>query len=113
MTRDEWSANQTECWVCGWPRTFGEPVVRSLHTHEIACGAGKEKAMLSPAAWIRVCSTCHPKLHDYGQWPIKRQLNLKRTKDPKHYCRCCVNLLRGRFPDAITEEDVDDADGHG
>jgi len=79
---------------------------KSTDTHEIARGPARANAYALRLAWLRVCRRCHDELGDYSKFPISRQLFLKKTNDPEYYDRQRVNELRGRQPDAITEEEV-------
>ena len=109
MTRDEWDAAHDECMVCGW--TWGmwtSDARRRLETHEIARGPARQAALKAPAAWLRLCNMCHDEMDSLRLWPIARQLAIKKLQDPEHYDRIKVNELRGRQPDAITEEEVDE-----
>lgn len=107
VTREEWSGDHMLCMVCGYVSLSGE----NLETHEIARGTARAAAVTEPAAWLRVCgafaTNCHDALGDYKQWPVVRQLALKKMLDPYHYDRVAVNLLRDREPEAITEDEVD------
>ena len=97
IDRATWSAERGGCFTCPSAAT---------DTHEIACGPGRAAALKEPAAWLRTCRRCHERLHDYGEWPIARQLALKWVCDRSHYRRTEVNLLRGRQRDAITHAEV-------
>lgn len=106
ITRDEWSDLQKRCWVCGWREGKYKSCRFRLDTHEIARGPHRRRALREPSCWVRVCNVCHDEMDDYAIWPIARQLALKKMRDPG-YCNCeRVNLVRGRSPHAITEEDV-------
>ncbi len=105
MTRDKWRKLWDRCMACGkrsaWP---------GYEIHEIACGPARQAAMKESAAWLFLCSGCHrgdTGMEDYSVWPIARQLCLKRKYDNPNYDREAVNRLRGRAPNAISEEDVD------
>ena len=73
--------------------------------HEIARGPHRHAAMSEPACWLLLCRSCH---EDMGapDYPIARQLALKQIRDAGNYDRRRVNVLRGRQPEAITEEEV-------
>lgn len=106
ITRRQWSEQHDTCMACGYT---SRPWF--LETHEIANGPARQAALKEPATWLRVCLDCHhgPNgLHNKGEWPVARQLALKLTCDPEHYDRVQVNLLRGRQPEAITEDEVDE-----
>lgn len=72
--------------------------------HEIACGAGRAKAIHERSAWLFLCRSCHDGIQ--GSADIAGQLAIKMENDPEHYDRALVNLLRGRQPNAIDERDV-------
>ena len=101
--RDQWSQERLRCFVCG----KGVAHWKGLHTHEIARGVHRQKALKEPVAWLRVCGRCHEQLDDYQIWPIARQLALKKVCDLQHYDRVQVNRLRGRQDGAVTEAEVD------
>ena len=104
MNRNDWGRRQSpRCWVC--ELSFKRSTTGS-QTHEIARGPFKQAAMLEPAAWIQVCQYHHSQMGP-PEWPIVKQLALKKLKNPEHYDRRKVNLLRGRQPEAITEAEVD------
>ena len=93
-----------QCWICGglgWDGT--------LDVHEIARGAHRAKAVLDICNWIATCRDCHEDLGDYSIWPIVDQYALKYLRDPEYYDRVRINALRGRAPDAISEEEVREA----
>lgn len=75
--------------------------------HEIARGPARNKAIEVRACLLHLCRAHHDDMDDYSQWPIARQLALKKYSDPEGYDRVAVNLIRGRAPEAITEEEVD------
>lgn len=80
---------------------------RSRHTHEIASGLARSRAVYHRATFLAVCVACHKSIHETSDWPISRQLFQKRKLDPKFYCRRTVNRLRGRDAEAIKESEVD------
>ena len=101
-----WAEDQAKCWICGFEDRTG----CELHTHEIACGPFRKKALTNAAAWVRICMKCHLSqhgIHNYADWPIARQLALKKKHDPENYDRIAVNRLRCRADEAITEDEVD------
>lgn len=95
-----------DCWACrkAWR---GNTIWRSLQTHEIARGVNRWRGLTDRAAMLRLCERCHQQMDDGAVWPVARQLALKKVCDPKWYDRVTVNVMRGRTPDAITEEEVD------
>ncbi|KKM93808.1 hypothetical protein LCGC14_1204730 [marine sediment metagenome] len=108
ITRRQWSRQFCFCFKCGYTSLFGD----NLETHEIANGPVRQKALKEPATWLRLCNgfanNCHDAVQGKLEWPVFRQLALKKMYDPEHYDRVKVNLLRGREPDAITEKEVDE-----
>ena len=74
--------------------------------HEIARGPARHKALQERCCLLHLCRAHHDELGDYSQWPISRQLALKKWADPEFYNRRLVNEIRGREPEAITEEEV-------
>lgn len=99
------------CWCCGWlydtPHPKGHPVA-TLDCHEIASGPARKRAVKDRSAWMVACRYCNGhELTDKTVWPIERQLALKKILDPEHYNRVRVNELRGRAPEAITDEEVE------
>lgn len=97
--REEFLASQGFCWICG-KRTV------ELDCHEISRGSSREASLGERAAWLACCRLCHDELDDPTVWPVTRQLAVKRISDTDYYDRPKVNGLRGRQPDAITEEEV-------
>ena len=99
-TRDEWrDARHPHCMVCGKWLTNGLGEV-----HEIARGAARQKALKEPATWILTCHECHEK-HLDGMDPLT-QYAIKWLEDKSNYNAEVVNVLRGRAPGAILDEDV-------
>ena len=96
--RDEFRMRQ-HCMACGRSGAWD--------VHEIASGPARHKAIKEPCAWLLLCRPCHNEMHDRTIWSITRQLALKKKMDPDNYDRIRVNELRGRHPEAITEEEVD------
>ena len=110
ITRDEWSEEQWGCMACDhrWHNSIHRWHNNILHTHEIVTRACNANSPNEPCTWLRVCRECHGQMvGGTSAWPIARQLALKKLRDPEHYDRQRVNVLRGRAPDAITEEEVD------
>ncbi len=103
ITREQWEYEHWFCFAC---RAFHVESPYALHTHEIPRGVFRQKAFKVPAAWLRLCLTHHDEVDDLSVWPIARQLALKYLMDRGYYDRVKVNLLRGRQPEAITEEEV-------
>lgn len=104
ITREEWIGNRSHCHRC---EKMWYQLQCSLETHEIVTRACNAKSPRELSTLLRLCGECHCDIHDYSKWPIARQLALKKRQDPEHYDRQRVNVLRGRAPDAITEEEVD------
>ena len=99
MTREEWRASRHQhCMVCGYGLFGGGQV------HEIARGPARQKALKEPATWILTCLECHEK-HLDGM-PIVMQLAIKYLEDKSHYDAEAVNVLRGRAPGHITDDEV-------
>lgn len=91
--RDDWPC----CWVCGEPAD---------DVHEVARGVNRAQALGERCAWIRCCRSCHEALGDYGRWPLVWQYALKMLWEPEHYDRQGLNRLRGRAPEAISDDEV-------
>ena len=98
QARTDFQYDYPACMMCG---------KQSTDTHEIARGAYRNQAYGSRCAWLRLCRNCHSLVGDAGQWPIARQLALKKVCDPGSYDAQTVNQLRGRHMFAITEAEVD------
>jgi len=75
--------------------------------HEIASGPARRNAIGERACLLHLCRDHHDQMDDYSIWPIDRQLALKKWSDPEGYSRTRVNEIRGRDPEAITDEEVD------
>lgn len=71
----------------------------------MARGPFRAASVQTPATWVFVCRTCHDEMGS-ADWPIAAQLALKAKHDPANYDRVCVNLIRGRPPNAIDASDV-------
>ena len=103
-----WGAEQVECWLCGWePEGKRLPGRFEMRTHHIARGNDREKARDELCALMRTCNVCHEAYLD-GMLPAI-QLAFKYVHDPDNYDRVKVNLLRGRQPEAITQDEVETA----
>ncbi len=74
--------------------------------HEIARGPARQQAISERACLLHLCREHHDELGDYSQWPIARQLALKKWADRPGYDRQRVNEIRGRDPEAISELEV-------
>jgi hypothetical protein len=96
--RKAFLAEFPRCMICG--------TKQSRDVHEIARGASRGKAEQFRQTWLALCGWCHDAVDDYEQWPITRQLAVKRRCDPAWYDRVFVNRLRNRADDAITEDEV-------
>lgn len=105
----EWLSAHIYCFGCGWKYgSWSASCGRfALHAHHIPRGVHREKALYELSAILRLCNVCHNGRFD--GMPVVRQLAYKKLRDPKHYDRVEVNLLRDRQPDAITEAEVDEA----
>jgi len=78
-----------------------------LEVHEIPRGPHRKAALTQTSCFLATCRACHQgELDSMG---IPEQLAIKRALDPEHYDRIRVNLIRARQPEAITEEEVDEA----
>lgn len=81
---------------------------RARELHEISRGRGiRSQSLTQRAAWLHLCEQDHRDCGDYSKVPIVTQMAWKKWSDPLGYDRRAVNLLRGRAPDAITEQEVD------
>ena len=104
QARAEFRREFSRCFACGlganqvWP---------PCAVHEIASGPGRFKAIQERAAWLVLCGPCHARLHAEN-WTVAYQLALKFRNDPAFFDRRLVNTLRGRAPDAVTEEEVNE-----
>lgn len=73
--------------------------------HEIARGCGiRRNSVKLRSCLLHLCREHHQKMQC---WQVVRQLALKMLVDPKGYDRREVNTVRGRQPDAITQQEVD------
>lgn len=77
---------------------------RATELHEISRGPARAKSLNVEAALLHLCRECHWKM---GALPVAAQLALKKLAG-SGYDRQRVNELRGRQPDAITEQEVDE-----
>lgn len=87
-----------KCMICGRDGT---------DTHEIARGAHREQSYGEREAWLQLCRFCHSDVSSASEWPVARQLALKKAADPDYYNRVMVNNMRGRHVNAISEGEVD------
>ena len=85
------------CWVCSLPAD---------DIHEIARGGSRAKSYAEECNWLRLCRTCHEEMSNYDKWTIVKQIALQGLRNSAAYDREKVNILRGRHPDAIMEQEV-------
>lgn len=97
VERDAFQIEWPCCWICGED---------AADVHEIARGANRAQALGERCAWVRCCRSCHEALGDYGRWPVVWQYGLKLLWDAEHYDRLRLNRLRGRAPEAVTDDEV-------
>lgn len=90
--RIEWSRTKEYCMVCGVHWTQAD--FRGLQVHHIANGAGRSD---EPCNWLKVCGTCHDRLHRLIRpaLSIADALRAKRLKDPESYDFARVMALKG------------------
>ena len=102
MDRIDFKALFGECMLCGdaW-RNGVFPKV--LDVHEIARGAARKLAVVTPATWLVLCRVHHDEV---ACWPVTRQLALKKLRDAERFNLEIVNRLRHRSEWAITDNDV-------
>jgi len=97
--KDEALGRYPACWVCG-AQDHESPLV----VHEMA------KRSQAPNKWGERCNyflACNPcNCAILQQLGIEYQLALKLLRDPEHFDRQQVNVLRGRAPDAVSEQDL-------
>lgn len=92
----------------GYCMNCGERRVAELVAHEIARGVNRFKGIQEPLAQLVLCNDCHRKLHHEG-WTVARQIAIRERCLPNEPCRLRVNELRGRAPESITQNEVDEA----
>lgn len=97
--REAFALEFPQCMVPGCRR-------QSCDVHEIARGPARRAAYLERCAWLSLCRICHDAMDDYSVWPLDRQYALKALRDTAFYDRQRLNELRGRAPDAISEQEV-------
>lgn len=103
--RAEFLREFARCFACG----LGENQVwPPCAVHEMASGPARYAAIQQRAAWLVLCGPCHARLHAEN-WSVAYQLALKKKHDPAYYDRRLVNTLRGRAPEAVTEDEVNEA----
>ena len=100
--RNKWKREQTRdgflstCWVCGSRH--------DLIIHEMAKRSQAPNKWGERCNYFLACNTCNC---DVLEDPtLTHQLAIKALRDPRHYDRQRVNVLRGRAPDAIDYDDV-------
>jgi len=69
--------------------------------HEICSGQNRLNAYQQRAAWLHLCRKCH---NDIQNWPIEKQLALKKEVDHDYYSLSAINRILA--PRRIYEEDV-------
>lgn len=105
--REAFAWEYDQCFAC-WDAWRSNPAIPyRLETHEMARGCHRKEAYRDRATWLRLCRRCHDQMDDYTQWPVAKQLALKKICDPDYYERVKVNKLRGRSDNAITKGEVD------
>lgn len=97
--REKYRRKFKQCQNCGEPRK---------HIHELVTRGQSSKAVEYRCCFLALCEDCHNEIHRTSEWPIERQLALKQRVDPEGYDLAKVNELRGRGPNAITQEEVDE-----
>lgn len=98
--RTDWGK---EHFTCMWP-DCGESGL--LETHEIIGGDARYKALVEPAAWLRLCKKHHVDLPSKpGREILVRLLAVKLREDPKHYdTGAVVRLNRPNCTEALVGE---------
>lgn len=91
-------------YLAGKPCVYLGCIRMAQDIHEIARGPARAASLMEPAALLCLCRAHHDEVQN---WPVARQLALRKIVGPETYDRQRVNVLRGRQPDAITEEEVE------
>ncbi len=109
--RQELVAWVRHCEVCGHDPTRVQSggVAWSLVCHEIARGPTRLSALDQSYAVLVVCFNCHQEIH-FGKepFPEAKQLACLKLSRPQDYDLQAYNALKGRGPNRITEEDVEE-----
>jgi hypothetical protein len=98
------------CEVCGHDPTRAKTgfLAWRLDLHEIARGVNRQKALDKRYALLVLCYRCHlERIHGEGDWSEARQLAALKRSRPEDYDLVAYNLLIGRGPRRITEDEVD------
>ena len=78
---------------------------KAVHTHEIAAGGSRCKAVYLPRLQAALCDTCHREWHDAAMWPPHAQIAIVTLwhlqKACEEYCR-----VKGKAPTACTPAEV-------
>ena len=103
------------CELCGHDPHWVRPgsIAWALHTHEIARGPNRQKALDKRFALLVLCYRCHmERIHGNEEWPESRQLAVLKRSRPSDYDLAAYNTLVGRGPNRITEteEEVESND---
>jgi hypothetical protein len=103
---EEWAFGFDKCWRCGKRGGWGMGLV----IHHFVMGTSKHKNDLRTTGLA--CIDCHDDEHRGRGIGLAGWLALKRRLDGTHYDRRACNVLRGRDPEAITEDEVDAAEAN-
>ena len=87
---------------CQWPGCLKT----ATELHEIARGPARQIAIGEICCFLHLCQKDHRLCDDYSIRPLARQLAVKQIADPDGYDLQRFNIIRGRAPNAITQEEV-------
>jgi hypothetical protein len=99
------------CQCCG-KRCDNDKDGQRLECHEMASGGSRTAALEHPECLLMLCGVdvyrgllgCHKVVQD---WPLAKQLALKKWSDPLRYDRLLVLRVKRVAPTFVTEAEVD------
>ncbi|QDV78045.1 hypothetical protein [Botrimarina mediterranea] len=100
------------CQCCGKRFDRSDEGGQSLECHEMASGGSRTAALEHPECLLMLCGVdlkrgllgCHKVVQD---WPLDKQLALKKWSDPERYDRLLVLKVKRVASTFVTEEEVD------
>lgn len=100
-SRDEYKAQFPMCQVpnCG---------LKAQELHEVVRRSTTKQSLAEPGTWLHLDRDHHRAMGDYYLWSIVRQMALLSIVNP-YFDRRRVNELRGRDPEAVTQDELDEA----
>jgi hypothetical protein len=107
--RDQLRQSIGQCELCGHSpnRASTGSLSWRLDLHEISRGVNRQKSLDKPYALLLVCYPCHMlRIHGNEDWPEARQLAALKRSRPQDHDLAAYNLLIGRGPKRITEDEV-------